>query len=470
MLEKGIKKFIGDKEFYSTTAKIVVPVIIQQMFFSLAGYIDSLMINSYSSLSYSGVSAANRLMFIFNFICIGLSATTGIFISQYFGAKKKEGINSTLNLSIICAVIFGVVGFIIFHFFGHAVVDMYIQNPEARYYGYRYLDVMKWGLILIALNMALSSCFRSVKQPLLPLFAAITEIVVNITLNYVLIFGHFGFPKLDSQGAAIATVISRVVSVSILFITALFGKKSYFKEFYKKINIGKDLVKTFTKTGLPIVVNELAFALGNVLFAMFYAYKNDLWYNAYSYAQNISDLFFIFFAALGNGTSVIVGSALGAGDFDRAWRDSFRMKGLGVMLGGGIAIIMAIVAPYAILLFNPDPITKEIAIKVLYFTAALLAFYAYNSVCFFILRAGGDSIRAFVLDQGATFLVGIPIAIVLGVNAASWGLTLPFIFAITHISDVIKFFLGTYFVGTKKWMVNLTENSGEKNAQPAMEG
>ena len=148
----------------------------------------------------------------------------------------------------------------------------------------------------------------------------------------------------------------------------------------------------------------------------------------------------------------------------------FQDEGLGVMLGGGIAIIMAIVAPYAILLFNPDPITKEIAIKVLYFTAALLAFYAYNSVCFFILRAGGDSIRAFVLDQGATFLVGIPIAIVLGVNAASWGLTLPFIFAITHISDVIKFFLGTYFVGTKKWMVNLTVKPGEKNAQPAMEG
>ena len=460
-MSKGIKRFIGSKRFYKLAFAIIIPIICQQLFVSIAGYIDSLMINSFSAASYSGVSAANKLMFVFTFVFIGLGAAAGIFISQFFGAGNKEKMVASFNLSWIIAAIFGVVSFFIIHFFGNSVVDLYIQGEAARNYGYRYLEVMKYGMVILAVNMSISSSFRSAKETVLPMIAGIIEIVVNICFNYVLIFGHLGFEAMDAKGAAIATVISRTVSLVILILFAQFWKKSPFKGFLRFPKIGNNLLKAFIRRGTPLVLNELLWAIGNVLFAMFYAYKNDVWYNAYAYAQNVSDLFFIFFAGLGNGTAVIVGAALGAGDFDRARKDADRLKGLAIAMGVTMGVLMAVLAPLAMRMFAPDPETDRIAIAVLRITAIFVTLYAYNSTCFFILRAGGDSVRAFILDQGPTYLVSLPISIVLGVNAAAWGLTLPILYAISHIADVVKFFMSNAFLKSEHWVVNLAEKASD---------
>ncbi len=460
-MEKGIKRFIGSKRFYKVAFAVIVPIVFQQLFVSIAGYIDSLMINSFSAASYSGVSAANKLMFVFTFVFIGLGAAAGIFISQFYGAGNKEKMVASFNLSWIIAAIFGVISSVLIHFFGNAVVDMYIQGEAAREYGYRYLEVMKYGMVIVAVNMSISSSFRSAKETVLPMILGILEIVINVCFNYILIFGHCGFEAMDARGAAIATVISRTVSLIIFIFVAQFWKKSPFKGFMKFPKIGKNLLTSFIKRGTPLVFNELLWAIGNVMFAMFYAYKNDLWYNAYAYAQNVSDLFFIFFSGLGNGTAVMVGSALGAGDFKRARKDADRLKGLAIMMGVTMGVLMALLAPLAMKMFDPDPATEEISVAVLRITAIFVTLYSYNSTCFFILRAGGDSIRAFTLDQGPTYLVSLPITIVLGVNAAAWGLTLPLLYAVSHISDIVKFFMSNAFVKAEHWVVNLAEKADD---------
>lgn len=224
-----LKRFIGDKNFYKQVARIIIPIMIQQLTLSLAGYIDSLMINSYGGVSdpsaYNGVSAANKLMFVLNFTWIAAASVASIFISQFFGAKNSRKINESVRLSLYIAVIMGVIAFFIVEFAGDRVVDMFIQDSVSRNYGYRYLDYIKWATVVTAMGIALSNAFRSVEQTGIPLVAAISGIVVNICFNYCFIFGHFGFPEMDSAGAALATLISRVVEVIILFCM-VFSRKS----------------------------------------------------------------------------------------------------------------------------------------------------------------------------------------------------------------------------------------------------
>lgn len=460
-----LKRFIGDKVFYKQVAKIIIPIMIQQLTLSLAGYIDSLMINSYGGVSdpaaYNGVSAANKLMFVLNFTWIAGASVASIFISQFFGAKNHKKINESVRLSIYVAVILGLISFLIIQFFGNSVVDMFIVDQPSREYGYRYLDNIKWATVITAIGIALSNAFRSVEKTAIPLIAAISGIFVNIFFNYCFIFGNFGFPEMDAAGAAIATLISRVVEVIILFCIVFFSKKSDFKALFSEFKVTKDLIKSFIKRGATIMLNETLWATSSILFAMFYAWKDDVWYNAYSYSQNITDLFFIMFAGLGCGTAVIVGASLGAGNFEEAKLNADRMKGLAIMLGIGLGVLMYFTSPFIADLFQPTPEVKSMTIDIVRITAIFLAIYAYNATCFYILRAGGDSVRAFILDQLPSYVISMPLAIIFGINAKPWGLTLAQVFLIVHICDIIKIFVATIFVKMEKWVVNLTENSQE---------
>ncbi|MFI3167883.1 MAG: MATE family efflux transporter [Bacillota bacterium] len=457
-MEKGIKKFIGDKHFYKHVFIIVAPIVVQQLLFSLGGYVDNLMVNAYggNSLAYGGVSSANRLVLIFNFLFIGLSAASSIFLSQYFGAGNSDGIKATFNLGWISAIIVGGLASVFIHFFGNSIVDIYIQDPISRAYGYQYLKIIKFGMIIWAVNMALSTSFRTVKQTMLPMIVGICGICINTGMNYILIFGNFGFAEMGAEGAAIATVSSRIFEATVLLMFAIFWKKSYFKGFIKHVKLKKELIVNYMKRGFPLVANELLWATMVAVLIIFTTYKNDTWYTSYAYALNICDLFFVFFSGLANGTAIIVGPQLGISDFQGAKRDANRMRGLSVVVGVVMAIFMVILSPFVLQFFSPTAEIESLAIKIIIVVAVFLPSYSYNATSFFILRAGGDSLRAFLLDQGATILIALPISIFMGVNAVSLGVTVVEIYLASHIADVLKVFIGTRFVKNGKWLKNIT--------------
>ncbi len=457
-----LKKWIGDKKFYKMTFAIILPIMIQQLLLSVAGYIDSLMINGYggaSTAAYDGVSAANRLVFVLNFVWLGVAATASIFIAQYFGAKNEKKVKESLQLSLIVSIIIGIISFFIIQFGGHAVVNAYIQGEERRQFGYDYLNYFKWGSVITAINLAFANAFRSIKRPKVALYASISGIVVNIFLNYCLIFGKLGFPEMAAGGAALATVISRVIETIVFIIVILVSKDIYFnKKLFSKWYFSKNLIKEYIKKGIPVVLNEVLWSLGITLFALFYTYHNDFWYNAYAISQNITDLFFIIFSGLGSGSAVIIGASLGRSDFKQAKEDGNKLMGLAVMLGIVMGILMVITGPFIISMFKTSKETRNLIMGILIVTAIFLAIYSYNSVCFFILRAGGDSLRAFLLDQLPTYLIGLPIAIIFGLNAKNWGISMVFIFSLSHLSDLSKVFLATHFVRKEQWLVNITLN------------
>lgn len=453
-----LKRYIGNKSFYKYVFSLIIPIMLQQLLISVAGYVDNIMINNYTidSSAYNGVNAANRLMFVLNFIWLGCAAVSSIFISQFYGSGNKKKNEESFRLGFLVSLIMGIISMFVIMFIGNKVVDSYLTTPEARQYGYDYLEYIKYGAIITSINTFFGNSFRSIEKPKIALISSICGIIVNVFFNYCLIYGHLGMPNMGAGGAALATVISRFVE-AFIFIYYLFIKKdSYFRCSFSSFKISKDLTIDYIKKGVPLVFNELCWALGMVLLAKYYTYKNDDWYSAYGYTQNITDLFFIIFAGLGSGTAIVIGTSLGRNQFEKAEDDFRKLKGLSVMLGLGAGILMIITAPIIIKLFNPSDDIRLLTIRLVQITGIFTAIYAFNSVCFFTMRAGGDNIRAVILDESPTYLISLPLAILFGVNASKWGLSIIEVYLITHISDVFKIFLAVYFTNKKKWVVNLT--------------
>lgn len=451
-----MKKFIGDKLFYRKVFTIIIPIMLQQLFLSLAGYIDNVMINYYGVNAYNGVSAANRLMFVCNFVWIGIICGVNIFTSQFFGANNKEKVKETIRFSTYISSVFAIIMFVVITFLGNKVVDTYLTSQESREFGYQYLNVMKYGNLFVAINMSMANAYRSIQKPKIPLIIGTVGIGANIIMNYIFIFGKLGCPAMGASGAALATILSKAIEMIIYFVTIPILKNEWMVGLFRKLSVSKEIIVGYFKRGTLIAVNEFCFSAGIVILAKFYTYHNDVWYNAYSYTQNISDLFFIIFAGLGNGTAILIGSSLGEGKFEQAEREMNYFRGLAIVMGVLVGGLMIATSPLTARLFTKDKEVLKLMVKILAITGIFTAVYCYNNVCYFVLRAGGDSGRAMILDQGPTYAICIPLAIILGTNASRLGITIVEIYLTTHVTDIIKIFLSNFFINKKKWLKNLT--------------
>jgi putative MATE family efflux protein len=218
-----IRKFIGDKAFYRRVLAVALPIIVQNGITNFVSLLDNIMIGQVGTLQMSGVAIVNQLMFVFNLCIFGAVSGAGIFTAQYFGSENHEGVRHTFRFKLLVGVLLTILGISVFLAAGNPLIELYLQGDgdplhalQTLAYGHEYLLVMLWGLPAFALSTAYSSTLREGNQTMVPMVAGICAVFVNLCLNYVLIFGHLGFPKMGIQGAALATVIARYAELAIV--------------------------------------------------------------------------------------------------------------------------------------------------------------------------------------------------------------------------------------------------------------
>lgn len=455
-----MKKYFGNKKFYKTALIIIIPVVLQQVIISIAGYIDNTMINSYNPTNsqiphaYNGVTAANKLMFFIYFLWIGTAGSLSIFISQYFGSKNRGKVNETIYLTLSITIIFGLLSGVTIYFIGPLVIRAFIPGDSlGQQYGIDYAKIMAYGATIILLNMLIANIFRSMKRTVVVLISGVSGIVFNVVFNYLLINGIWIFPELGAKGAAVATVLSKVLELVILIAIAIFySKDKYIKDVFKKWHISKELFVSFLKKGIPIICNEVIWALGVILCVWLITRNSERWYTTYSYSQNVMDLFSIFYSGLATGTAVLVGSTLGEGNFDKAKDYANKLKGLSLIFSIIVIIFIVGLSPVILLIFKLDHRTYMDAYYLLLISAVAVPIYGYNALCYYILRAGGESVKAFLLDQIPAYLFGIPLLFLFSFMEPRWHIGLFWMFEISKATDYLKAFFSYYFVKKETWV------------------
>jgi len=458
-----LKKLIGDKAFYKMVMAVAVPIMVQNGITNFVGLLDNIMVGRIGTEQMSGIAIVNQLLFVFNLGIFGSISGAGIFTAQYFGCKDHQGVRHTFRYKLyICGAIV-LIGILVFKYFGEDLIVMYLHGEEntqalnaALHYGKQYLAVMLFGLLPFGLEQVYSSTLRECGETVISMKAGIAAVLVNLVLNYFLIFGACGFPELGVVGAAIATVISRYVQLLIVMIwTHTHKEKVPFVEgVYDKLGIPMSLVGKITLKGMPLLANEVAWAAGMAFLNQCYSMRGLDVVAGMNISSTITNLFNVVFIALGSAISIIVGQLLGAGKMEEARDTDTKLIAFSVLSCVAIGFVQILLAPLFPMLYKTTAQVKTLATGFLQIAALCMPLAAFMHASYFTLRSGGKTVVTFLFDSVYMWCVSIPLAYVL---SRYTGLHIAYLFLYVQLVDIIKCVIGFILVKKGVWLQNIVE-------------
>lgn len=457
------KKLIGDRAFYRLALSVAVPIMVQNGITNFVGLLDNIMVGRVGTEQMSGIAIVNQLLLVFNLAIFGAISGAGIFGAQYYGCKDHKGVRHTFRFKLyICAAIV-FIGILILLFSGENLILMYLHgegNEEALYaalgYGKEYLLVMLFGLLPFGIEQIYTGTLRECGETMVPMKAGIIAVFVNLILNYLLIFGSLGFPKLGVVGAALATVISRYVQAAVVVIWTHTHKERmpFIVGAYRKASIPPQLAGNIVIKGTPLMINEILWAAGMATLMQCYSVRGLDAVAALNISTTISNLFNVVFIAMGSAISILVGQLLGAGKMEEAKDTDTKLIAFSVMSCVGIGLVLIILAPLFPMLYNTTDAVKGLATWFIRIAAACMPIFAFMHATYFTLRSGGKTIVTFLFDSVFMWCASIPLAFVL---SRFTGLHIIPLYLFCQLIDLIKCAIGFVLVKKGVWIQNIVK-------------
>ncbi len=462
------RRYIGDKSFYIMVISVVLPIIIQNGITNFVGLLDNLMVGQVGTNPMSGVSIVNQLMFVYNLCIFGGISGPGIFTAQYHGSGNQQGIRYTFRLKFMIAAAITAVGILLCVCFDEPLVRLYLHEGGSSaadieatlQYAVDYLKVMLWGLVPFAVGQVYAGTLRETGQTVLPMKAGIVAVFVNLVLNYVLIFGHFGFPQMGVVGAAWATVISRYIEMLIILVYSHTHTKEhpFFHKAYGLVPLGLGW-KIFWR-GFPLLINEGLWASGMALLTQCYSMRGLEVVASLNISSTVTNLFNVLVISFGSAVSIIIGRLLGAGEMDEAKKTFHWIAAFSIMVSLGVTVVLSLTSPLFPLMYNTSPEIRSLATTFIVITACTMPMHAYLNCAYFAMRSGGKTFITFLFDCGFTFVCPVPVAFVL---AHFTGIAIVPMYIIVQSLDLIKCIAGMILIRNGFWLNNMVE---EKTASP----
>ena len=468
-------RFIGSAAFYKRLLTLVIPIIIQSAVTNFVTLIDNIMVGRLGTVAITGVSVVNQLSMVIFITMFGIVSAGSIFGAQYYGNGDTEGVRRCFRFKILVCVMVAVAGILILIFAGDRLIMLFLNDTtgsggvaETLACAQDYMKVMLIGFVPFAMVNAYSSTLREAGETVVPMIASVIAILINMTFNYLLIFGKLGFPGLGVVGAAIATVMSRYVECAIIVIFAHARREKYqfVKEVYTKFYIPGSLLKNIIRTGAPLILNEVLFSLGITMINQSYSTRGLEVVAAMNITNTAVTIFMIINMSMGAAISVLVGQQLGAGRIEEAVDTDRKLLFFTFVLHCCIGVVMFLVAPKIPLLYNTSPDIREMAMMMLRIEAFHLPIGAMYNALYFTIRCGGKTLVTFFFDACFTMVISLPLVFCLARFSL---LTVIAIFAIEKLADLIRVVLGLVIVKKGTWAKNLVGDKIKAESRPSGE-
>jgi putative MATE family efflux protein len=460
-MQNIMKRFIGDKAFYKRVFMLTLPILVQNIITNFVSLIDNIMVGRVGTEEMSGVAIVNQIIFVFNLCIFGAISGVGIFSAQFHGKGDVEGVRNTFRIKLILVAVIAVAAEIVFIFWGDDLINKFLHEGKENIdiektfdQAKIYLSMMLVGLPPFALMQAYSDTLRSTNETVLPMKASVVAVVLNMSLNYVLIYGEFGAPRLGVLGAAIATVTARFAEC-IIVVSWTHVKKNINKFIvgaYSSFKVPAGLVKEVIKKGSPLMMNEALWAFGMTTIVKAYSEHGLEVISAQNISSTVSNLFNCAFFAFGNAIAIIIGQHLGSGQLEKAKEDDRRLIFACIVTCIVIGSIMALIAPLFPQIYNTSDAVKKLAGQFLTVSAILMPIQGFAHASYFTLRSGGKTLVTFVFDSVFVWVISIPAAFAL-TNFTNLPI-LP-LYTIVQCLDIIKVIIGLIMLKSGIWVNNL---------------
>ena len=381
-----------------------------------------------------------------------------------------DGMRNTFRFKLIFSALLSVTAIIVYLLFGDSFIGSFLQGESnggdlalTRTLGNGYLRIMLWGLIPFALVQTYAGLLREAGRTVPPMVSGIIAILTNLFLNWVLIYGNLGAPALGVKGAAIATVISRYVELVVIVQHAHRHTDRYpfFQNAFRSFRVPGKLIGKISRTGLPLLINEILWSLGMTFINQFYSTRG---LNAVA-ALNINgtawNLFCVIMFAMGSAVSIMVGQRLGAGQMEEARDVDRKLIFLTEVLHIIIGALMILCSPLVPRLYNVGPEVRDLTRKLLMIAGLSLPIHSFAHVTYFTIRSGGRTVITFFFDAVYTWVVTVLLAFCL---TRFTQMDILQIYFCVQFVDVVKLVIGLLMLRSDFWARNVVNDTEEEPA------
>ena len=451
---------LKDKVFLSDIGRIALPITLQSVIMSLLAMTDQLMVGQLGEVAIASVGISAKLSAIVSVVLAGLASGISIYSAQYWGRGDTVRIRHLLGLGLGVGLLLAGGLALVVGAMPQLAMSPFTTDPRVFAEGAIFVQLLAISYLPSMLTMIYSAVLRSTGEVKLPMYASTSAVVINVVLNYLLIFGHFGCPKLGLMGAAIATCIARCLELAIILVVA-YGQRHVVavQRLGELFGMERGLLGRFLATSLPLMLTELLWVLGESGYAVVYGRMGTDELAAMTMTYPLQGLSIGLLSGLAGAASVLIGHRLGANNFEGAIDYAGKLIRIGVLCALLIGGAVALCSPYYVALYNtPAEVQRMGQLCVLVFCGFLWIKVANMIVAGGVLNSGGDSKFVFGMESMATWLIGVPSGFVM---AFYFELPIYWVYLILSVEELVRLVVGYARVRSKKWVRSLIQEADE---------
>ena len=451
------------KELYKKVFTIGIPVSIENMIYSLMNFIDVFMVGKENvalglgTAAVAGLGFANQVFMIFIVSLFGLNSGGGILAAQYYGKKDYKNLKKCLGITITVGLMFSLLFFLMGLFIPEKIIGIFTSDPKVLKLGANYFRIIALIYPLIGLGYSFNMQLRAIGKNQYSLYSTIIGLCINLVGNYLFINGNLGFPAMGVVGAAIATVIARIVSVFYLIYIIYKNKLPMAGNFQELFKLSWSFIAKALKISLPVFGHEIMWVTGVSMYVIIYGRIGTEATAAIQVVKSISNLVFTLVFGLSSGTAAIIGQEIGAGNEENAYKYGVELLKISLVIGTAVALFVYAICPVVLILMKVDSAIYPLARQIV-FSEGILIIIKTTGTLFIVgvLRAGGDTLWTMFADLIPLWTFAIPLTYIAGLK---FGLPVALVYLCSGSDELLKMPFCIQRLKSRKWINNLVKTS-----------
>lgn len=460
--------FTKDRSFYRSLVTLAVPISLQNLVTFAVGFADNVMIGSLGDDAISGVYIGGQLQSVLQMFVGGIEGAILILAAQYWGKKDTQSIRKVVSIGIKFALAVGLLSSLVAVLFPQWVIRAFTTEPGVIQEGAAYVQIVGFTYLFFSVSQVMIAAMRSVETARIGLYISCMALVINVCLNYVFIFGHFGFPAMGVRGAALATLVSRILEMCVGVGYVLFVDKKLRFGLKDLLHTDRQLLRDFIRYGLPVIGGQVVWAINSLANTKILGYYSAGVIAAASITGMLHNLVYVWMNGMSSAVGIITGKTVGAGQYEKMkeYSKTVQMIFLFVGLISGAAVFLA--RDGFISLYNASPEAQAYSRQFINVISVTIIGTCYQAACLFgLVKSGGDISFVFKNDTIFVFLVVIPSSLLaMWLGAPPW-----VVFACLKCDQILKCFVAIVKINRYNWMKNLTrDNTSQEEKERAVHG
>ena len=405
---------VKDRAFYVNFFKIYSALVLQNVITLSVNLADNLMLGAYSETSLAGVAAVNQIQFIYQQLLMALGDGLVIFCSQYWGKKQTGPMKKIAASAMHAALAVGVLLFVLVSLFPYRAVGMFTTDQAIIGEGVKYLGIIRFTYLLFAVTQLLLAALRSVEVVRIAMCLSAVTFFVNCGINYVLIYGHFGAPELGARGAAIGTLIARIIECTVLIVFVVKKEKRLNLKLKDYLQFDRVLCRDYFKISAPMLVVQGLWGLNTALQTVILGHMTAAAIAANSVASTLFMMVKSMAVGAASTASIIIGKTIGMGDIKVVKQYSIRLQKLFLGIGIVSGIILFFIRIPILNLYELSASTKEMANTFLLILSVVIVGMSYQMPTNNgIIRGGGNAMFVVKMDLVSIWMIVIPLSFIM---------------------------------------------------------